>query len=223
MNIEIKNINRNEVLKYLHYRGSDIPQEIEALIDESLEEVTKKAVAKYTYSIFELEEMRLKNTNFTLIGEDIQRLLKDCKSVILFGATLGLSIDQLIHRMEFRDLSKSIILDSCASAAIEAVANEVQEKLESEYLLKGLYLTDRFSPGYGDMPLSQQRDFHQVMNLSKKIGVNLSSTDLMIPRKSVTAIIGIADKAQKKRFAGCEQCRLFNDCSFRKAGEYCGK
>lgn len=156
MKINVNNINRNEVLKYLHYRGSDIPSEIDALIDESLEEIQSKSTANYTYSVFPLEGMTLKGTNFTLQGEDIKELLKECDSVILMAATLGLSIDRLIHNMEFRDLSKSIILDSCASAAIEAVCNEVNENLEKEYEARELYLTDRFSPGYGDMPLSQQ-------------------------------------------------------------------
>ncbi|MGO4988602.1 methionine synthase [Gallicola sp. Sow4_E12] len=222
MNIEVKNINRNEVLKYLNYQGSEIPPEIDALIDASLDEVSEKSTAKYTYSVFELEGTALKGTNFTLPGEDIKVLLKDCKSVILMGATLGLSIDRLIHMTEFRDLSKSIVLDSCASAAIEAVCNEINKDLIVEYRKKGFYLTDRFSPGYGDMPLSFQRDFSKILNLSKNIGVNLSSTDLMIPRKSVTAIIGIADKPQKKRSAGCENCRMFKDCIYRKAGEHCG-
>ncbi len=223
MNIKINNINRNEILKYLHYRGSEIPPEIDALIDESLEEIQSKADVKYTYRVFPLDGMTLKNTTFTLEGEDIKKLLKDCDSVILMAATLGLGMDRWIHSMEFRDLSKSIILDSCASAAIEAVCNEVNDNLEKEYENQGLFLTDRFSPGYGDMPLAQQRDFTRVMNLQKKIGVHLSSTDLMIPRKSVTAIIGISKNPQKKRFTGCENCRMFTHCEFRKAGTYCGK
>lgn len=223
MKINVNNINRNEVLKYLHYRGSDIPPEIDALIDESLIEIQNKSTANYTYSVFPLEGMTLKGTNFTLQGEDIKELLKECDSVILMGATLGLSIDRLIHSMEFRDLSKSIILDSCASAAIEAVCNEVNENLEKEYEARELYLTDRFSPGYGDMPLSQQRDFTRIMDLQKKIGIHLSGTDLMIPRKSVTAIIGISRKPQPKRFSGCENCRMFKNCEFRKAGTTCGR
>jgi cobalamin-dependent methionine synthase I len=49
----------------------------------------------------------------------------------------------------------------------------------------------RFSPGYGDLPLNVQAKFLEIMQASKKLGIYLNESDLMIPRKSVTAILGV--------------------------------
>jgi cobalamin-dependent methionine synthase I len=51
--------------------------------------------------------------------------------------------------------------------------------------------TFRFSCGYGDLPLTLQRDIFAALNVNKNIGVSLSDNCFMTPSKSVTAIIGI--------------------------------
>ena len=117
----------------------------------------------------------------------------------------------------------ALMLDSCASCAIENVCDNFQNELEERLFNENLYLTDRFSPGYGDMPFEQQREICEILNTSKTIGVSLNESGIMIPRKSVTAIMGIAQKPQKKRFRGCEYCSMFENCDFRKGGITCGK
>ena len=85
------------------------------------------------------------------------------------------------------------------------------------------HLTDRFSPGYGDFPFSQQRDFFDVLDITRRIGVSLTESGLMLPQKSVTALIGVSDRPQAHRHRGCASCILFEDCGFRKEGTHCGK
>ena len=68
----------------------------------------------------------------------------------------------------------------------------------------------RYSPGYGDWGLSQQKKFFQIIG-AEKIGMSLSSAMMLIPRKSVTAIIGLEKiSADGKNFANekksCENC-----------------
>lgn len=225
MDIEIKKINKNEVLKYLAFRGSEIPEDINSLIDECIEEVKSKSRARYFYAGFDIDRKEdgifLKGSNFELIGEDISKMLEDSDKCILMAATLGVEIDNLIRQAQIRDLARSIILDSCASSGIESVCNAISDELEEVYKKEGLFTTDRFSPGYGDMPIEVQKDFVSLLDAQRKIGLTVSSSGLMIPRKSVTAIVGISKVKQVRRFSGCENCRMFLNCEYRKAGRLC--
>ena len=219
MDIEIEKINRQEVLKYLSYRGSEIPIEINNLIDECIKEVIEISNPKYIYQIFNIDRREdkvfLENSNFELQGGDIKQLLENSSSCILLA--------QVIRTLQIRNLAKSIIMDSCASSAVESICNQITENIRSSIEKKGKYTTDRFSPGYGDLPIEIQKDFIEVLDARRKIGINLSSSGIMIPRKSVTAIIGISEKMEKKRFTGCENCNMFMDCEYRKFGNFCKK
>ena len=222
----LTDINENEVLKYLGFKGGEIDEFTQNAIAEMKELIFKKADVKYTYRVFELEkepELKLKNTVFNLEGNDIKELLKDCKVCVLMAATIGNAIDGEIRRMQIKDMAKAVILDSCASSAIENVCNNIQEMIENSNEFKNMYSTDRFSPGYGDMPLECQKTLCTVLDTQKKAGIALSRSGLMIPVKSVTAIMGFADTKQKKRGRGCEYCRMFKSCAFRKAGVTCEK
>lgn len=229
MRVSFEDVNKNEILKYLSYRGSEIPREIDELIDKSIEAVIEKSSFLYTYREYKLERFEkngeeklcLGGSTFELEGNDIKNLLSECEICVVFAATLGVEIDRYVRSMQVRDFAQSIILDSCASSIIESFCNILNKELELKYKSDKLYLTDRFSPGYGDMPIESQKKLCDVMELPKKIGVNVSSSGIMIPRKSVTAIIGISKEKQSKRFSGCENCRMFRNCIYRKNGKLC--
>ena len=61
-----------------------------------------------------------------------------------------------------------------------------------------------------------------MLDVSRRIGVTLSDSALMIPQKSVTALIGVSDRPQEKRGRGCGSCGMFENCPYRKEGKSCG-
>ncbi len=220
----LKEINKKEALKYLGYRGGEVEDKILRDIDQCSEIIIKNALPKVIYRVFDIEsDLSFSGTNFSPKGNDIAEMLKDCGRAIIMAATIGGEIDGIIRRREVDDMYLALMLDSCASCAIENVCDNFQNELEERLFNENLYLTDRFSPGYGDMPFEQQREICEILNTSKTIGVSLNESGIMIPRKSVTAIMGIAQKPQKKRFRGCEYCSMFENCDFRKGGITCGK
>lgn len=222
MQPRLTGINRNEALVYLGYKGGEITPDILADIlrcETLLLETARPRIVWKQFHI--LPDGSLDGTDFRPDGRDVQKLLKDCRQVILFGATLGLETEALLRRAQVRNMADAVILDACASAAIENLCDNLCEDIAAA--LAPLHLTDRFSPGYGDLPFSQQADFCRVLDLSRRIGVTLSPGGLMIPQKSVTALMGVADKPQPKRFRGCAYCNIFKTCTYRKDGQTCGK
>ncbi|MFA9422765.1 MAG: methionine synthase, partial [Sedimentibacter sp.] len=88
---------------------------------------------------------------------------------------------------------------------------------------EGSSITFRYSPGYGDVPISHQGDILAALNAQKLIGLSVSDSSILIPRKSVTAFIGFSnsDRINKK---SCYNCNLFGNCSFSKEGDgFCVK
>ena len=130
------------------------------------------------------------------------------------AATLGGGVEQLIRRKMTMNMTEGLFLDACADAAIEAVCDFVCEEI-----LGGLspceYPTKRYSPGYGDLPIDIQGAFLETIDAPKKIGLYVSENKLLTPRKSVTAIIGIADEKESNKKDSCATCAMFHSCIYK--------
>ena len=222
MEARLTGIDRQETLKYLGYSGGPIPDSVLEQLENSEQEILRCAVPRVLWRLFGLgEDGSLSGTGFTPEGEDIRAFLKDCDQVILMAATLGMETENLLRRTQARDMALALILDATASAAIENVCDNFCADLADAFAPR--YLTDRFSPGYGDLPVAQQRELFQLLDVSRRIGISLSESGLMVPQKSVTALIGVSVRPQAKRSRSCEACSMFADCAFRKGGKSCGK
>lgn len=216
MNLNLKNINENEILKYLNYRGGEVPKDVDILIDDCIKEIESIFSGGYRYLVFNRDEDILKRI---IKGQDAENLLTSSDKIILMVASLGAEVEKRIGRYNYSDMVKAVVLDATASAGIECMINDLYEELKEKY--KPLYLTDRFSPGYGDMPLDVQEDLLKILEADKFLGVKMTSSKIMIPGKSISAICGISKNKQKYRHRGCENCRLFRECEFVKRNEVC--
>lgn len=221
MNLNLETFNRKEVLQYLRWTGSEIPPEIDALIDSCIAETLRVSEPRFTYRILPIDRTA-RTPALAFVGQDIPDLLSDCERVVLLAATLGNGLELSIRRAQIRDMSRAVVLDCCGSAAIEAVCDAAEREIQHA-VGEGIYLTDRFSPGYGDLPILIQDEFVRLVDAPRRIGLTVTGTHILTPRKSVTALIGLADKPQSKRFRGCAYCSMFETCAFRKAGKTCGR
>lgn len=218
MQISIQQINRAEVLQYLGWRGSEIPPEVGAQLDACLAETVSLAEPRVVWRVFDREAV----PEGLLSGGDVQALLEESSRCVLMAATIGGALEQAIRRAQVRDMTRALMLDCCGSTAIEAVCDAAEAEIRAA-LGGEPYLTDRFSPGYGDLPLEVQPKFLQTLDAARRIGLTLTPTGILTPRKSVTAVLGIADRPQPKRFRGCAYCSMFANCTYRKVGKTCGK
>ena len=143
-------------------------------------------------------------------SEKLSERLKNSRGAIVFAGTLGMEIDRLISRYSQINPVRALVFQSLGAERTETLIDAFSEKYERE---KGVTLTPRFSPGYGDLPLSSQKDIFGFLNLRKNLGLTLNDSLLMSPSKSVTAIAGITC-ADATNYGKCELCEK-RDCSFR--------
>lgn len=205
-----------EVLQYLGFRGGALPEGQEALIRSCSEQLMTVARPRAVYRLFPLSGGQPAGAALNLEGEDIRRHLAECEQTVLMAATLGPDVETLLLRSQVTDLARALVLDSAASAAIENVCDNLEADLRREFEARGLFLTDRFSPGYGDLPLSLQRPLCEVLDTRRRIGLAVSGSGILIPRKSVTAILGVSDTPRQRRFSGCVACPSFPDCDRKR-------
>lgn len=170
-------LDRAEILRYMRMGGKTPEPALTQRIDALEREVLKLARPKYVAKLLPIEELPFDSN-------DLRRCLGDSKRFYLFAATLGHEVDRLIRKTAALSAADLLIVQAIAATVIEQYIDDVEPTLEGPR-------TRRYSPGYGDLPLSVQPQFLALVEAEKSLGITLTETNLMIPSKSVTAIIGV--------------------------------
>jgi len=220
MQITLNEIPLRETLHFLGWRGTPLNH----VLIEQIQEISRQARAclqpRVVIRRFLLEdENRLKGTTLSLHGADVAAMLRPCHEAAVLAATLGAQSERMLLKAQAMDGAQALVLDAVLSAAIEAVCDEAENRFRHELGGEGMYLTDRFSPGYGDMPLEQTRMICEVLNTDRSIGLTVSASGIMIPRKSVTAVMGISRTPVFRRPHGCLGCAMKGTCPMRRNEE----
>lgn len=216
MNYKLE-IEKNEVYRYLGY-GTDYPDEkIMKIIDECCQKIVSVAVPRWAYRTFDIkiaEGSVILDKDILLHSYDLAKNLKTCSKAAIFCATLSQEIDKLINMAQTNNMAEAVILDACASAAIESLCDYVENLIKDENV--GATFPSRFSPGYGDFSLSVQGELLNLLNASRRIGVCVTNENILTPRKSVTAVFGISNSDVQQQ--SCEACSMKNSCVYRPKG-----
>ena len=156
-----------------------------------------------------------------LKGEDIFRHLEGCSEAVLLAVTVGPGVDGQIRRAGVGDIAAGVASDAIGSVLAEQAADAAEAELRQWAAEQDKYLTGRFSPGYGDWPIGVQPLVAAALDTARRAGLCVTENDLMTPRKSVTALLGLSDHPVKGRLAGCGHCVLNTRCEYRKRGKTC--
>ena len=180
-------INAKEILRYA---GGSNDENTINLLNECIIESEKQLVYKICYCKLPINiyDDLCDFGVFSVKSQDLAKNLKNCDSVIIFGATLGVSLDRLIAKYSRISPAKALLLQAFGAERIEALCDAFYADIA-----RGCKIKPRFSAGYGDLPIETQKDIFTTLNLPKNIGLSLSDSLLMSPSKSVTAFIGIQE------------------------------
>ncbi len=126
-------------------------------------------------------------------GTTLLRHLEGCAEAYLVCGTIGPGLDALQRRVSVTSGADALIVQAVGAALIERYMDDVENEIRAE-LASGEALVTRYSPGYGDFPLEAQREILAILDTPRKIGVSLTDSLLMVPSKSVSAVIGVTKK-----------------------------
>ena len=113
------------------------------------------------------------------------------RDVVFLCGTLGAAFDAWQRKLAATSAADAYLAQLIGLDAVEklmdGLENEVKVKVEGE----GLKLRPRRSPGYGDLPLELSRTILDALDATKRIGVSITDSNLLVPSKSVTALCEI--------------------------------
>lgn len=226
-------LNRAEMLRYLGYSGQDIEPELEQRIEHVVTDLERDISPRGVRRVFAVDAsetdatgepcIRLIGTAVELTGRDIYRHLKDARYCALLACTLGMASERKLRMLGSQHPLESAVFDAACSAYVEAAVGQMDDAVRDSAAQLGLSCNWRFSCGYGDCPLAAQRGIVAALNAARLIGLTVTPTNLLLPTKSVTAMIGLFDGPvhDAKSRPTCNNCRLREECRFRARGTTC--
>lgn len=212
-------INYRETLRYLGYQGRPADETVLEMIRQCWEELERVVSARAFWREYPLKvkENVVDACVFRTESRSLAKNLRGCDRILLFAASLGSGADRLIRRDEKLEMSRAVVMQAAAAAYLEDYCDGINEELRRQYEAEGRYLRPRFSPGYGDFPLACQPAVIAALEAGKRVGITLTDGLLMVPTKSVTAVIGVGRTPLSCEIKGCEACGK-PDCEYSRAG-----
>ena len=213
-------IDTQQVLHHIGYNGDGEPSaRIEALVKEYTDNICHLIEPSYYYVIRGIKSVRGSRVfiegSVTFRSNVIAELLKQCQKVAVFVVTIGNRLGDVVRQLAGDGLMvQAAVLDVIGSDAAETLANVVQDIISKEAAAGGLGISQRFSPGYCDWKVSQQKMVFRAMD-GETSGVRLTDGCLMVPQKSISGIIGIGPRDEVEGYNPCSTCKK-RDCIGRR-------
>lgn len=229
--MDLKNIFKNsdnnidtqlsEILRYMGCKDSS-DNSMRTLSENAKNEVKSVLKSSAVWRYVKIENITENTVDFgfvTFSSKDLASHLKNCSYAVFMVATIGNGIDMLIKKHSVSSMSYALCVNSAGASYIESYCDYLCDIIGDEE--KDYFLTSRFSPGYEDLDLKCQKEIFSYLDAPKNTGVYLNESFMMMPSKSVCAIIGLSAKSEKlqskqeKCNNKCLSCKNYG-CNFRK-------
>lgn len=146
-----------------------------------------------TFKIEKRDEESVELDNGVVLkSKSLSKLLSNSMDVVLMASTVGKEIvDRIVDEINNNNASFGVVLDAVASETADAALDWMVDFINKMIRREGKKLTKmRYSPGYGDLPLSNQKLIYDVLNL-ERLGISITERFMLVPEKSVIAIAGV--------------------------------
>ena len=197
--------NMEEVFRYMGYSFKDRknPDEIVAPVAGEVVRQFQNLICPqavyvcYPLQIFE-DELSFGENGFEhkIKSRQLSKFLQGCTSIFIFAATLGPKVDREIQKMQKIEPSKAVVMQAAGAMFIEEYCDLLCQKFLAMANEIDCETRPRFSPGFGDVALENQRLIFKLLDC-KKIGLTLMDSLIMAPEKSVTAFVGVRPLEKK--------------------------
>ena len=159
------------------------------------------------------ERLRLDGGRF-LNGSLIAQHLVLAERVIVMVCTIGAALEAHTSKMASQDLIRSLALYGVGSAAVEALANAACRRFEDEARADGMEVSIPLSPGMIGWTVGEGQP--QIFGLidAEQIGVTLTTTDMMVPHKSLSMVIGVGSQISQGGRT-CDYCTMRETCRYQ--------
>ena len=212
-----------EVLRREGFREySKIRPEIKILIRELLASISnahllEPAIAYEIYTTTEISQRQLSLEGKPVVHDSLlSSLLPSAKELAAAVCTIGPRLEKQVTDYTSRgEPLRGTLLDGIGSAAVDSLTEEVCKFVERKASSRGYEASSPISPGMPGLPITEQWQLLKLVPAGE-IGVSLTSTGIMVPRKSASMVMGIGPQMAKwTRAEVCARCHLKKTCPYR--------
>jgi hypothetical protein len=219
INFKDLNVSKNEIIASLGYTEGAIPAHFEEMIDDVLARLPEYCEIRAGFRLLDVQKPEDRNDGL-FVGDKFFKLqkivtsqLRKSERAALFVSTIGKTMETWSKKLAAEgDATLSYLVDAVASATEEQTTDVLHDHIENQMHLRGLKITNRYSPGYCDWSVSEQ---HLLFSFFPPgfCGITLTDSALMVPIKSVSGIIGVGTAVKRVDYT-CDSCGL-KDCTYR--------
>jgi hypothetical protein len=143
-------------------------------------------------------------------------LLPDIKELAAVVGTIGPKLEKQVTEYNNQgEPLRGLLLDGIGSAAIDSLMQLACKFIAREASARGYQVSSPISPGMPGLPITAQQQLLEVAS-AREIEVNLTSSSMMVPRKSASMVIGIGPQMPTwTRAEVCARCNLNKTCPYR--------
>jgi len=206
-------ISENHIIELLGYNGDTVPEPVLETISFILSELPNRIRLQSGYKIFNPRKVKFCGDNFIIdnrtfnCGNTIYSLLKNSDTIAFLVSSIGEEIEKWSKQfMDNNEMLKGYLIDKVASELVELLADKTESFLENEIEQFELKATNRYSPGYCGWNVVDQQNLFSLMP-EKFCGVSVNDDSMMIPIKTVSAVIGVGKNVEKKNYE-CSICEI---------------
>ncbi len=220
INSEI-DIDRCRVLRSIGYvDDARLPVRVSSLVNDYVTNACQLIEPSYSYVIRDIEAVDgsriVIGGGITFESEVLARLMARCRQVAVFALTIGRHLEEMVAQLAADGLIlQAAVLDAIGSVAVESVADFVQERLGGLASARGLCVSRRFSPGHCDWSIDQQVMVFRAINVGTG-EIRLTEQCLMLPRKSISGVVGIGPCRRLDNYNPCLSCEKSDNCPWRR-------
>lgn len=198
----LTSLSESEVLRYAGQKRDN--QMSAGDVTAACREALLLSQPQCSWQFFEYDEISHRifsdNTYLDLCSESLRKHLLGCNRVVALAVTIGDLLETEVESLFSRgDYNSALLLDAAGSAAVETAADHAEMSIASQIAKSGANMIRRFSPGYGDWDLSVQPEFLALTG-GHELGIAVTSSLMLTPRKSITAIVGITSEWLRNPF-----------------------
>ena len=218
------NLKTTEVLRRVGFRGhSKIRPEVKSLILELIAGAKSGRLLEpaTVYEIYPIAKRSRRQLSFkgngVLHGSLLPSVLPEAKELGVVVCTIGPKLEEQVTDYFNRDEPlRGVLLDGIGSAAVDSLTEETCKFMTAEASSRGYQASSPISPGMPGLSIKEQWQLLKMVP-AREVGVSLTSSGIMVPRKSASMVIGIGPHMKTwTRTEVCAHCNLRETCPYRR-------